>query len=526
MLAGAAEASPGVLTVDHAANTKFGRAMTTTTTGADIETSPPRFARAGVGAVAAVSSIALLVFLDRYGYFGDELYFLSAGRRLSFGYADQGPALPLIAHVLDSVAPGSLFVLRLPAVLATAAAIVISAQIAREFGGGRGAQLLAAGGYATSPFLLVQGGQLATNSFDIPLWVLITWLLVRWARTRDDRLLLWAAVATAFALQIKWLVPILWICVGLSVLLVGPRELLRRRFLWVGAAGAALTTIPMLVWQAGNGWPQLAMGSVIAAENDTVGGRPAFVPLALFIAGLLGGVLLLCGVWALLRWEPLRPFRFVGVTVVLTFVVFMVLGGRAYYVAGVYAVAMAAGAVWLTRDGPRRRRKIVAVPLIAASAALAGWSLPWQPERDIPPVSADDGMATLTYGRFGWPELAEETAAAYRDLTDEEREWAVVIAESYWQASALDNYPDGDLPAVYSPGRGWGYFGAPPDDATTVLYVDRYPDTARELCAHVDPVGRADARLGIPGVSRDVTIWKCVDPRQPWSTIWPSLRRL
>lgn len=425
--------------------------MTTTTTGADIETSPPRFARAGVGAVAAVSSIALLVFLDRYGYFGDELYFLSAGRRLSFGYADQGPALPLIAHVLDSVAPGSLFVLRLPAVLATAAAIVISAQIAREFGGGRGAQLLAAGGYATSPFLLVQGGQLATNSFDIPLWVLITWLLVRWARTRDDRLLLWAAVATAFALQIKWLVPILWICVGLSVLLVGPRELLRRRFLWVGAAGAALTTIPMLVWQAGNGWPQLAMGSVIAAENDTVGGRPAFVPLALFIAGLLGGVLLLCGVWALLRWEPLRPFRFVGVTVVLTFVVFMVLGGRAYYVAGVYAVAMAAGAVWLTRDGPRRRRKIVAVPLIAASAALAGWSLPWQPERDIPPVSADDGMATLTYGRFGWPELAEETAAAYRDLTDEEREWAVVIAESYWQASALDNYPDGDLPAVYSP---------------------------------------------------------------------------
>lgn len=181
--------------------------MTTTTTGADIETSPPRFARAGVGAVAAVSSIALLVFLDRYGYFGDELYFLSAGRRLSFGYADQGPALPLIAHVLDSVAPGSLFVLRLPAVLATAAAIVISAQIAREFGGGRGAQLLAAGGYATSPFLLVQGGQLATNSFDIPLWVLITWLLVRWARTRDDRLLLWAAVATALPCRSSGLSP-------------------------------------------------------------------------------------------------------------------------------------------------------------------------------------------------------------------------------------------------------------------------------------------------------------------------------
>lgn len=500
--------------------------MSVSTVESTATADAPRFATGGVAGVAALGSIALVAVLGRYGYFGDELYFLSAGNRLSFSYADQGPILPLIAHLMDTIAPGSLFTLRLPAVIATAAAIVITAQIAREFGGGPGAQLLAAAGYATSPFLLVQGSQLATNAIDIPLWVLVTWLLVRWVRTRQDQLLVWAAIATALAMQVKWLIPVLWICVGISVLLVGPRELLRRKTLWAGAGFVLMSMVPAVVWQAHNGWPQLAMGSVIAAENGAVGGRLTFLPMALLVAGLLGGVLLICGVWALLRWDLLQPWRFFGLTVLLLIVVFLALGGRGYYAAGAYSVAMAAGAVWLAREGVRRWQRITAVPVIAASAALAVWSLPWQPERDMPPASADDNLSILLYARFGWPELSYATAKAYRALTPDERAHAVVITESYWQASALDNFRDAYLPAVHSPSRGWGYFGAPPDSATTVLYLDRSADAAHSLCADVQPMGRIDARLGFPGVTRDVTIWKCTDPRRPWSQIWPSLRRL
>ncbi|MCC9183204.1 hypothetical protein [Mycolicibacterium mageritense] len=108
--------------------------MSTSTLDDTAVRTPPRFAVTGVAAIAALGSVALQAFLGRYGFFGDELYFVSAGRRLSFGYADQGPLVPLIAHAMDAVAPGSLFVLRLPAVVATAGAIVVTALITRELG--------------------------------------------------------------------------------------------------------------------------------------------------------------------------------------------------------------------------------------------------------------------------------------------------------------------------------------------------------------------------------------------------------
>ncbi len=171
---------------------------------------PPR-ATVAVGAVAVVSAAILVFCASRYGYFGDEMYFLAAGRRLGWGYADQGPVLPLVARAMDTAAPGSFLVLRLPAVVLTVVAVVLCAELARAFGGGRTAQTLAAIGYASSPFLLLQGGLLTTNAVDTALWVIITWLLVRWVQTRRDGLLLIAALVTAVDFQVKWLIPFFWV---------------------------------------------------------------------------------------------------------------------------------------------------------------------------------------------------------------------------------------------------------------------------------------------------------------------------
>ncbi|WP_327118352.1 glycosyltransferase family 39 protein [Nocardia sp. NBC_01730] len=232
----------------------------TETRETDARESLPPFALAGVGAVAALAALALLVSIGRYGFFGDELYFVSAGRRLAVSYADQGPLVPAIARLMDLLAPGSLVAQRIPAVLITVAAVVITAQIAREFGGTRAAQVLAAAAYATSPFLLVQGDQLATNTIDTALWVVVSWLVIRWVRTRHDGLLLGAAVVTALDMQVKWLIPFFWIALALGVAMYGPRELLRRPALWWGAALVVVTALPSLMWQATHGWPQLGLG--------------------------------------------------------------------------------------------------------------------------------------------------------------------------------------------------------------------------------------------------------------------------
>jgi hypothetical protein len=387
---------------------------------------------------------------------------------------------------------------------------------------------LTATAYATSPFLLVQGSQLATNTVDTALWVLISWLLIRWVRTRQDALLVWAAVVTAIDMQVKWLIPFFWIAVAIGVLIYGPRELLRRPALWLGAAIVVVATIPSLIWQASHGWPQLRLGAVVGAEQGTIGGRLTWLPLAIGAAGLLGGVLLFTGIWALFRSESLRPYRFLAMLPLLLALVFIITNGRSYYAAGCYAAIMAAGAVWWTQ-GTARWRTFVGVPLVALSVALVMISLPLQSESSIAPANdtAAAGLQIAIYGRFGWPELREATVEAYRALPETDRAETVVITDSYWQAGALDMDRQRDgLPSVYSPNRGFGYFGTPPDSATTVLWVGGDEAELRSMFETVTAVGRSDARLGFPDLTRDVTIWRCDRPRQAWSRAWPDLLRL
>ncbi|WP_435592388.1 glycosyltransferase family 39 protein [Nocardia sp. bgisy118] len=494
----------------------------------------PPAATAGIAVVAGISLAVLLFSAARYDYFGDELYFLAAGRHPSFGYADQGPVLPMLARLMDTIAPGSFFVFRLPAVALTTLAVALTALLARELGGGRGAQLLAAAAYATSPFLLLQGKMLTTNAIDTALWVIVTWLVVRWVRTRRDSLLLCAALVTALDMQVKWLIPFFWIVVAVTSLALGPRELVRRPLLWLGGAIVLLATLPTLIWQAGNGWPQLRMGEVISGEQGVLGGRLMFVPLAILTAGILGAVVLVYGVWALLRTPALRPYRFLGATLLLLVAIFLVTGGRIYYVAGMYGVVLAAGAVGLVeqagRLGPSPRRLLTGggSAVVLCSAALVLWSTPWQhPDHIAPP--ADDAEAAINigvYGEFGWPELTAAVSRAAAALAPAERANAVVVTDTYWQASALDQFARDELPPIYSPSRGYGYFGRPLDEASTVLAVGMTESFLRWNFDSVEPVGKADSRLGFPGNTQDVTVWKCTGARHPWAETWPDLMHL
>ncbi|AHH18189.1 putative membrane protein [Nocardia nova SH22a] len=510
--------------------------LTSGTESADANVSPalPRPAWAAIVPIAVLGGVAVLFSASRYGYFGDELYFLAAGRRLSWGYADQGPMLPLLARMMDFLVPGSYPALRWPAVLLTVAAIVMCALIAREFGGGRAAQVIAALAYGASPFLLLQGAMLTTNAIDTALWVLITWLLVRWVRTRRDGLLLAAGVVTALDLQIKWLVPFFWAAIVLSCLIFGPRDLLRRPLLWAGGALTVLTAVPQVLWQARHDWPQLSMSAQIASEQAVLGGRLWFVPTSVILAGVLGVPVLLIGVWALLRWKPLRPYLFLGVSLLLLEAIFLITGGRVYYPAGIFAAVMAAGAVGIThrlrtRTVVRRRiwGTVTAVVAVVAVATIVV-SLPWRPPSEIE-NAGDDATAAIqigTYGQFGWPELTAAVVDAYRALPPERREHAVIITDTYWQASALDQLGRTELPPVYSPSRGFGYFGAPPDTARTTLIVGGPEVALRGQCDELTAVGRVDTRLGFAGNTRDVTINECTGPKQPWSRIWPKWMHL
>ncbi|MFD3510127.1 ArnT family glycosyltransferase [Nocardia sp. NPDC058666] len=496
-------------------------------------TALPAFAWREVSLVAAVAGALFLARIDRYRIGGDELYFLAAGRHPSVSYADQGPLVPLLAALSDFLAPGSLVALRLPALLFTVVAIALSAVMAREFGGGRLPQTVAAIAYATTPMAVMQSAMLSTFAVDITLTAVLAWLLIRWVRTRTDSLLIAAGFVAAVDFQVKWLIPIICAVLALGVAVFGPREMLRRPAWWLGAGLLAGSAVPILWWQHTHSWPQLAMGAVVREEQIATAAVLSAPWTMIQVTGA-GGLLLLVGMWAGLRAERFRPYYFLIPMIALGLGAVVLFGLRPYFVAGAFPGLFAAGAVYLADREITRLTAVVGGGLAALTTAICVGVvvvLPL-PESDLRQPTDDYSQIhsrSVLFGPSGWEDLVNTVSDTYHRLPAQQREGLVIVTQNYWQAAALDDFArNTDLPAVFSPNRGYAYFGTPPDTATTVLYVGvDDPDTAlRTRFAHTTLLTDIDEPLGFPGVNRGVAVWLCSGPSQPWSVLWPGAMEL
>src|SRR5205809_161848 len=77
----------------------------------------------GIAIIAVAAFAVEMAVSARYGYVRDELYFLSAGRHLAFGYVDQPPLTPLLARAAAEFGGNTLVALRLVPALGLAALV-------------------------------------------------------------------------------------------------------------------------------------------------------------------------------------------------------------------------------------------------------------------------------------------------------------------------------------------------------------------------------------------------------------------
>jgi len=485
----------------------------------------PPFATAIVGGIAAAFVALELAVSARYGFHRDELYFLACARHLTWGFVDQPPFVPAVAWTATHLLGTTPTALRLLPALAGGAAVVLTALMARELGGGKVAQMLAALGAATSPQFVAVFHLLSTASFDMFFWSALTFLVLRLLRTRDERLWPVIGVVAGVALLNKWNVAFLLAGLAAGLLFGGRRDLIRNRGFWTAVGIAFVIWLPNIVWNARHDWAGLAMMHSLHAENGGLGPSLQFIPSQLFVAGPVLVVFWLAGLRHLLRSTIARPL---GLTYLVLLVFFTLTGGKSYYLGGMYFVLFAAGGVWA--EGRLRRkgaspRAWIALMLAGALAALP-ITLPVLPASALATGSAAGNINKDLSATLGWQPFVAQVAGVAATLPPAERRRLVVFTGDYGAAGAIDLYGGRyGLPHALSGHNSYWWWGPgdAPDGSTTIA-VNLPRAYLLTIFSKVSLAGRVATPHGVWSEERDDPIWICRGQKQPWAAAWPAAR--
>ena len=489
----------------------------------------------GILILLALLRIAMHVATDgQYGFHRDELAVLDDARHLAWGYVAYPPITPWIARIALEWFGPSLIGLRFFGALAQAVAMVFTGLIARELGGGRWAQVVAAIAAAIAPVALSMGALFQYITFDYLCWVLVAWLVVRLLRT--DRPRLWIAVGAVIGLGMlcKYTMALFAIGIAGGVLLTPARRYLRSPWLWAGVAISLLVFLPNLLWQAQHDFVSLTFLQQIHARDVEIGRADGFLLQQLFGATSVATLpLWLAGLYFYCFAAAGARYRMLGWMYAIPLVLFLCTRGRFYYLAPAYPMLFAAGAVlierWLaarSRPGWHLANAATCALLIGGGALSAALVLPLAPVGsrlwNIADKVHDDFREEL-----GWRELVATVARIHAKQPVAERPRLGILAGNYGEAGAIDLYgPALGLPrAISGVNSYWlrGY-GAPPPQTLIVLGFS--PTDAAQLFAHCDVVGQVRNRYGVQNEEAKYhhDILLCRAPRKPWPQLWAGLR--
>jgi 4-amino-4-deoxy-L-arabinose transferase-like glycosyltransferase len=482
-------------------------------------------------ALIAAAAVALEVAVSaRYGYVRDELYFLSAGKHMAFGYVDQPPLTPLLARITAALTGNTLVGLRILPALALGALVLMTAAMSRRLGAGRTGQLLAALAAATCAEYLGAMHELTTTTPDFVFWTVTMLLVMRLLASQDRRW--WVAIGgcVGVASEAKWNIGFLVAALAAGFLLTDARRLLRSRYLMIGGLIAGVLAAPDVIWQAAHGWPALDVFRALqtAAGHNRAGYWPGQI---LYTGVVLTPVWVAGAVWSL-RSAASKPFRPVAIACVVVIALQFALGGKAYYPGAAFTFLLAAGCVPLERRlaarTPRSRRItpviLAATAMVAGAVAAAPVALPVWPARALHAVPLQKINYDLAE-TIAWPKLVALVAREYGALPAVQRQRTTILAGNYGEAGAIDRYGAGAaLPQVYSGANNFWLWGPPPAADSAAIAVNVDPALLRREFAHVRQVATFRNGLGVADDEQGVPVFIATGLKFSWAQAWPAFR--
>ncbi len=488
-------------------------------------------------ALALLTLLFHVLTAKGYGYFRDELYYVACSEHLAFGYVDHPPLIALVTWVGRSVLGDSIYALRFFPAVCAAGTVYLTASIARDLGGGRFAQSVAAIAVALAPVYLSLFTILSMNALDIFLWTLALWIVMHILKSGNLRW--WLAFGLVAGLGLQNKLSFLFLGFGVVVGLLASRDWRHFTSPWLWLAGLLALAIfsPHIWWQLANGWPTLEFMENARLYKNLALSPFAFIRAQAEMMNIVALPLWLAGLGFCFLAGDGRPYRALGWMYVAVLLVMITQGAKAYYLAPIYPVFFAAGAIALDRLASRHRWswiKIAApVALVLSGLAFAPLAKPLLPVDSYVAYAAALGQEPDTGERkelarlsqffadmHGWPEMVATIAGAYDKLSPEDRERACFFGQNYGQAGAIDFFgATYGLPKAISGHNSYFLWGPGECSGEVILALDDDSDGLDALFRDVEQVGVFRCKDCMP-YENNQKLWVGRQPRVSLEDAW------
>jgi hypothetical protein len=500
---------------------------------------------AAFAAIKLLFQFALTLYTTHlgYSYFRDEFYYIACGHHLAWGFVDHGPIVALQARLGEILFGDSVFGMRVLSAFAGAFALFLTGVLTWALGGRRAAQSLAMTALFVAPITIAMGGFLSMNSFEPMFWTGCILAIVLLLRGRSAALC-WTAfgISAGLGLLNKPSMAFFLAALGLGLLLTPQRRILFTRWSALGIALLLLLALPNVLWQIHNHWPTLEF-----LHNGRIHHKNAELPpLQFFLAQALqmhplNAFLWITGVVALLRTKSIQNARWLGLNYLIFLVLMAALHAKDYYLAPIYPALFAAGAIaWEFRFARSRaveRGFAYAFPIYQTILLLTGALIlpmaspilrpgPWltythalhltrpqdetEETSDLPQFYAD---------RFGWQEMTDQVAAAYRSLSPADQAQVCIVGDNYGEAGAIDFFNRTQhlgLPPAISHQNNYWIWG--PHGCNGKVVLDISDDGAADLHNYyqsVEIVGTVNVPHSMPEERRHIYLLRNRKPEHP-----------
>ena len=420
----------------------------------------------------------------------DEFLYLNQADHLAFGYICVPPFTAFISKIIYLLG-GSIFWIRFFPALFGAMTIIFTWLIVESAGGNLFSRIVAASALVFSALarinILYQ-----PNSFDILVWTIIFYLLIKFLQSDKTKWLWYLSVIVAAGFYNKY--NLIFLIAGLAIgfLLTYQRKIFINPSFWKALILGLILLSPNIIWQIANHFPVFQHMKVLKHNqldnNTSIGFLRSQLMFFFGSLPLTAGALI-----AFFSYKSFRSYRFIGITFLAVIALFAYMKAKDYYAIGIYPVMIAFGSVYIDSILAKKWKPVVLPLLIFFNLIIFFLTLKVVYPIYTPPEIRQNAKAFEKFGllrwedgknhnlpqdfadMLGWREMADKSLAAYNMIPADERENTLVICYNYGQAGALNYFNRKKMPEAYAYNTDYIYWLPRLKKIQNILLVGKNP---------------------------------------------------